>query len=64
MPKITKANEVVRRALERKSKSQVLPNEIEPNGSSVLLKKKRHMSGLMCPPTSFLANEKTGEDRT
>ncbi len=44
-------------------KDVTLPNAIEPKTSSILLKKKRHMSGLMCPPPSFLASHKTDADR-
>lgn len=64
MHKTTKPNEIERRVSKSASEKSVLPNAIEPNASSILLKKKRHMSGLMCPPTSFLAGQRNGEDRT
>lgn len=28
-----------------------LPNAIEPSHASLLLRKNRHLSGLMCPPS-------------
>lgn len=42
----------------------LLPNAVQPSVSSILLRKKRHMSGLMCPPPSFVLNAKDREDRT
>jgi hypothetical protein len=39
------------------NRSEDLPNAIEPKRVNLLVAKKRHMSGLMCPPMGYVCDE-------
>ena len=57
-------NEIVKEPRKRNVPLSELPNAVDDPQVMMRLRKKRHLSGLMCPPAPFLSEaSKSGKER-